>query len=95
MDFEVIAYLEQIPTEETLDLLLKALRMEPSQLVRVGEDVYENLQLKDHPPSTRQAWLKVLVQTPILIERPIVTDGQTAVIGRPPEKVTEWLNGRG
>lgn len=94
VDLEVIEYLDETPTPETLDRLLRQLRIEPQDLVRRGEDEYKMLKLGLQPPRTRDAWLKIFHQYPILIERPIVSDGQTAVIGRPPQKVTDWLASR-
>lgn len=85
--FEVVAYLETPPDEITLDILLKQLGKEPSEIVRKGEDEYEELKLASNPPKSRKEWIKILIQHPILIERPIVTDGKRAVIGRPPENV--------
>ena len=89
--FEVVEYLKTPLSEKKLDQLLTLLKMEPSEIVRMGEDEYESLRLKANPPKDRSAWIKVLVQNPILIERPIVSNGVSAVVGRPPEKVTEWL----
>ena len=95
VELEVIEYVDEPPSLETLDTLLKQLKLEPKDLVRRGEDEYKMLKLGLQPPKSRDAWLKIFNQFPILIERPIVTDGRTAVIGRPPKKVTEWLNSVG
>jgi arsenate reductase len=37
------------------------------------------------------ALIALLVENPILIERPIVVSGGKAAIGRPPEKILEIL----
>ncbi len=92
LEFDIIEYLEEPPSIDTLDSLLKQLKLEPKDLVRRGEDEYTMLKLGLNPPKSRDAWLKIFSQYPILIERPIVTDGRTAVIGRPPQKVKDWLS---
>ncbi|HRB93309.1 MAG TPA: ArsC/Spx/MgsR family protein [Chitinophagales bacterium] len=40
---------------------------------------------------SEEEWLQILQDNPILIERPIVINGDKAVIARPPEKVLEIL----
>ena len=90
--FEAIEYLKTPPTEVVLDSLLKQLKMEPEQLVRKREDEFLDLESSGKLPQNRSEWIRLMIQYPILIERPIVSDGSTAVIGRPPENVSEWLN---
>jgi len=92
--FTIIEYLKTPPTELVLDSLLSQLKMEPEQIVRKGEDEYEALEQSGALPKTRKKWIQLLVSTPILIERPIVSDGLSAVIGRPAEKISEWLKAR-
>ena len=92
IEFDLIEYLDEPPSIATLDSLLKQLKLEPKDLVRRGEDEYTMLKLGLNPPKSRDAWLKIFNQYPILIERPIVTDGRTAVIGRPPQKIKDWLS---
>ncbi|HNG72627.1 MAG TPA: ArsC/Spx/MgsR family protein [Chitinophagales bacterium] len=38
-----------------------------------------------------EEWLQAMNENPILIERPIVINGDKAVVARPPEKVNEIL----
>lgn len=88
---EIVDYLKTPPTPEVLDRLLTLLEMEPAQIVRDGEDKYTELGLDRSPPTHRSEWLRILSENPILIQRPIVTNGERAMIGRPPEKVLELL----
>lgn len=88
-EFQVIEYLKTPPTAGQLDSLLKMLKLGPEEIVRKGEDRFSELGLDQNPPKTREAWIRVLVENPVLIERPIVSDGKRAVVGRPPERVKE------
>lgn len=87
---QVVEYLKQPPTAAEIDALLKQLGLEPRQLMRKGEAVYKELDL-DAPALTRAALIDAMARNPILIERPIASDGRRAVLGRPPEKVLELL----
>jgi len=87
---DVILYLETPPTAATLDTLLKSLSMEPRALMRKGEEAYKTLNLADSA-RTRQELIEAMVAHPILIERPIVTHGDRAALGRPPEQVLQIL----
>jgi len=84
----IVRYLDTPPTAEELDRILKQLGMEPQELMRTKEDRYLELGLAKKSLSREEA-IRVMVENPILIERPIVVRGGKAVIGRPPEKVKE------
>jgi arsenate reductase len=89
VDFLVIDYLKNPPTAEELQLILKKLNIAPIDLIRKGEAIYkENYKDKTH---TDLEWINIMIANPILIERPIIVNGNKAVIGRPPEKVLEIL----
>lgn len=86
-------YLDQPPSPEELDRVLRALGMEPWELARMGEPVARELGLADWPRD-RGRWVRAMAEHPILIERPIlVTDDGRAVLGRPPEAIRELLAG--
>jgi arsenate reductase len=83
---EIVKYRENPPDAETLDRVLKALGMEPRELMRRREKAYRALDLKD-PSKTREELIEAMVQNPILIERAVVLIGDKAALGRPPEAV--------
>ncbi len=89
VETRIIEYLKTPPSEEELARILDLLAMEPEDLMRRGEAEYreyvkgKNLSHEDQ--------LRVMVEHPILIERPIVIKGDKAAIGRPPENVLTIL----
>jgi len=85
----VIEYLKTPPTQKELKELLKMLGMKASELVRTNEPVYK--EKFEGKKMTQAQWLKALAENPILIERPIIVKGDKAIIGRPPERVLEFL----
>ncbi|WP_422354645.1 arsenate reductase (glutaredoxin) [Roseivirga pacifica] len=86
---EVIEYLKEVPSKEELGKLIEMLAIKPEQLLRKGEAIYKE-QFKGKT-LTDDEWIEAMVENPKLIERPIVTDGEKAVIGRPPESVKTLL----
>ncbi|RUL66722.1 arsenate reductase (glutaredoxin) [Dyella dinghuensis] len=88
--FEIINYLETPPSAGELKALLSQLGIPARQLLRTGEDVYEELHLDDASLDDN-ALIDAMTKHPRLIERPIVVAHGKAVIGRPPEKVLDIL----
>jgi len=86
LDPEVIEYLKDPPTTAELSEILDSLQMEPTDLMRTGEAVYQELGLREKQLDRQEA-IETMIQHPVLIERPIVVKGNQAVIGRPPENV--------
>ena len=87
---EVILYLDDPPTPGELEGILDGLGLQPEEIIRKGESVYRELGLADREMN-REELVAILVQNPILIQRPIVVKGSRAVVGRPPEKVQELI----
>ena len=87
--FDVKLYLKEPPTFEELKAVLSKLAIPPEALLRKGEKVFkEQFKGKSH---SEDEWIAAMVENPILIERPIVINGDQAVVGRPPEKILEVL----
>ena len=89
VDLEIVEYLKTPPDAKSLEVLLEKLDMEPHELLRKGESIYKELGLAK--VEDRDRLIMVMVENPILIERPIVVRGESARIGRPPERVIEIL----
>lgn len=86
----VVDYQQTPPDAQTLTDLLGKLGMSPRELMRKNEAAYKENQLAN-PDLTDQQLIQAMVDTPILIERPIVVSGDKARIGRPPEAVLDIL----
>ena len=89
IDADVVKYLESTPTKEQLTEVLKKLNISAKELLRTGEDVYKELNLKDE--NNEDKLINIMVENPILIERPIIIKGDIAVIARPIENLEELL----
>ena len=86
----VIEYLKTPPDAAMLKSLLGKLKLPPRELMRSNEAVYKEAGLAD-PQLSEAALIKAMVEQPVLIERPIVVNGDRAAIGRPPENVLSIL----
>jgi len=82
-----VLYLETPPTKEKLAQLCQMMDTKPLEIIRTGESVFKELGLSKSDSRSDDEWLDLMVNNPILIERPIVEVGNKAVIGRPPENV--------
>lgn len=83
-------YLEDQPNVAEITQMLTQLGLDaPKDLMRRGEKIYKDKALKT--VSDPEILIQAMADHPILIERPIVSDGTRAVIGRPPEAVKELL----
>lgn len=86
--YSIVYYLKQSPSEETLVTLLQQLQMPARALMRKNEAIYKDNHLKDSELSEQQL-IEWMLKFPKLIERPIVSDGNRAIIGRPPENLLQ------
>lgn len=89
VEVEVVEYLKQVPTREELRSILSTLGIPAEKLIRKGEmDFKENFKGKQ---LSDDEWVDAMIKYPKLIERPIVLNGNRAVLGRPPQSVLELI----
>lgn len=88
-EVEVIEYMVDTPTQKEIKEIIKMLGIKPEELVRKKESLYKEKYAGKKINGTE--WIRILSKNPILIERPIIVDGNRAVIGRPVEKIVEFL----
>jgi arsenate reductase len=84
-DFEVLKYLDEPISEEILKNIISLLGIKPLELVRKNEAIWKS-DFKTKTLSDAEI-IKLMIAHPKLIERPIVINGQKAVIGRPPQDI--------
>ena len=89
VESEVIEYLKTPLDEVALREVIAKLGLEAHEVVRTKEEPYQQLGLS--PDSSEEDLIAAIVKYPILMERPIVVKGDSAIIGRPPENVKELL----
>lgn len=89
LNYQVIRYLEQPFTFETLSEVIEKLKIKPIELVRTKEATWKEL-FSDKNLSDKEI-ISALVEHPKLIERPIVVYKDKAIIARPMQKISEIL----
>jgi len=87
VDHTVVRYLDTGLSADDIDMLLAALALPASDVVRRGEAAYKALD--DRSEAALRA---AMTQSPILLERPVFLHRGRAVIGRPPERILELLD---
>lgn len=88
-DFEIVKYLEDIPSKSELKAIIKMLGIAPIDLVRKNEKIWKD-NFKGKELSDDEI-ITAMTENPKLIERPIVINNNKAVIGRPTEKILEII----
>lgn len=80
----IIEYLKAPLNEIQINELLSLLKLTPIEMMRTKEAEFKEQNLKG---ASNEELITAMINTPKLIERPIVTSKESAVIGRPPENV--------
>ncbi|SFR82313.1 arsenate reductase (glutaredoxin) [Maribacter stanieri] len=87
--FEVVNYLEDIPTKDELRNVISCLDIKPINLVRKSEAIWKE-KFKNSPLNDEEL-IDAMITYPKLIERPIIINGNSAVIGRPASNINSLL----
>jgi arsenate reductase (glutaredoxin) len=94
VEAEVVLYQKNPPSEERLRWILGHLEDPITELVR-RDAVFAKLGLSDADVATVDQIVTVLTKYPKLMQRPVVTSGNVAIVGRPKDRITKLLNSVG
>ena len=86
----IVRYLEAGLTAAALKKILRRLDCSALDLIRKGEALYQQLDIAKKA-LTEEQLIDLVVQHPLLLERPIVVNDDKAAIGRPPQNVLAIL----
>ncbi len=88
-DFKIIEYLENPLSFDEIEEIVEKLAIKPIDLVRKNEQIWkDNYKGKE---MTDIEIIKAMERNPKLIERPIITNKNSGVLGRPIEKLINFL----
>jgi len=87
----IVEYLKNPLSVDDIKALQAQLGCTAIEMMRIKEDEFKAQNLKG---ASDDVLNKAMANTAKLIERPIVTDGDKAIIGRPPENVLTFFNNK-
>lgn len=89
-EFEIVEYLKDSLSISELELIIEKLGITAVELVRKNELIWkENYKGKN---LSDKEIVQAMIENPKIMERPIVVNGEKAVLGRPPENVLKIIN---
>ena len=86
---KTVKYLDDPLDYDTLSGIIKKLGISPLELVRKNEAIWKE-QFKGKTLSDKEI-IFAMITHPKLMERPVIVNGNKAVIGRPPSRVLEII----
>jgi arsenate reductase (glutaredoxin) len=91
VEHTTVRYLDTPLDRDSLNAIVARLEDPVSALVRTGDKVFRDLNLRAADYTDPDAVVDLLIEHPRLMERPLIDDGTTAFIGRPTERVVAFL----
>ena len=91
VDFEEVNYIQSPPDAVTLREIIGKLEDPPTALVR-RDSKFKKLELTDADVATEDQVVEVLVKHKQLLQRPVVVTEDTAIVGRPKDRVRALLS---
>jgi len=86
--FTIVEYLKAPLSKVEITKLMADLNCKPIEMMRIKEAEFSEQNLTD---ASDEVLIDAMVSTPKLMERPIVSNGSKAIIGRPPENVLTFF----
>ena len=90
VDVDIVNYIKTPPDADTLRAIIAKLEDEPTALVR-RDSMWKKLGLTEADAQTDDQIVALLVKHKQLLQRPVVVTADTAIVGRPKDRVTELL----
>lgn len=90
MEVEIVNYQKTPPGREELEWLVAHLEDPVTDLVR-RDSLYKKLGLTDGDVATPEQVVDTILKHKMLMQRPVVVRGDRAIIGRPKDRVREFL----
>jgi arsenate reductase len=88
-NIKIVEYLKNPLSFNELKEVIQKTGLKPEDIIRKNEaeykDLYKGKNLSD------DEWIKAMIEHPKIMQRPIVVNGDKAVIARPAEKIDEIL----
>lgn len=92
VDAEIVNYRSNPPDAATLRSIIAKLEDPPTDLVR-RDSLFAKLGLTDADVTTVDQIVDVIVSNKMIMQRPLLVTADKAIIGRPKERVREFLSG--
>lgn len=90
VDAEIVLYMKTKPDSDELRRLVDILEDPPGDLVR-KDAFFKGLEIDPDDVTTPEAVVDLLARHPRLLQRPVLVKGDRAIIGRPKDRVGEFL----
>jgi arsenate reductase (glutaredoxin) len=90
VDADIVNYIKTPPDADTLRAIIAKLEDEPTALVR-RDSMWKKLGLTEADAQTDDQIVALLVKHKQLLQRPVVVTADTAIVGRPKQRVEELL----
>lgn len=90
VDADIVVYRKNPPDEATLREIIAKLEDPPTDLVR-RDSLFKKLELTDDDVQTVDQIVQVILDNKMIMQRPLVVTADTAIIGRPKERVHDLL----
>jgi arsenate reductase len=89
VEFRKVRYYDEPLTKEKLAELIRKMGISARELVRKGDAVKAGVEVE---AMSEEELIEAMIENPDLMQRPILERGDRAILGRPPERILEFLH---
>ncbi|MGI9034489.1 MAG: ArsC/Spx/MgsR family protein [Pyrinomonadaceae bacterium] len=92
IEYKNVNYFIEPLTEEKLRDLLRKMNLAPFDVVRIKEPLVKELNINENTPPDEI--IKLIVENPSILQRPIVEVGEHAALARPIERAIDLIGAK-